>query len=84
MARVDRQGEDQSSEVKHVLGDLSCVAKGAAVIVRFGSQCYQAKITDVLEWKPPKKHRVRIPACVNNLHRAAQRRSKVQRAAKSS
>ena len=43
--------------VKHVLGELNSAAEGTEVLVKFGSRCYRAIITDLLEWQPPKRHR---------------------------
>ena len=43
--------------VKHKIGDLGEVEKDSAVTMRFNSCCYQARVVDLLDWKPPKQCR---------------------------
>ena len=39
---------------KHVIGNLGEVEKDSVVIMRFNSCCYQARVVDLLDWKPPR------------------------------
>ena len=40
--------------VKHVIGDIN---KDSVVTVKLNSRHYQAKVVDLLDWKPPKQRR---------------------------
>ena len=43
--------------VKHVIGDLGEVEKDSVVTMRFNSHHYQARVVNLLDWKPPEQHR---------------------------
>ena len=42
--------------VKHVIGNLGG-GKDSVVTVRLNSRRYQARVVDLLDWKPPEQHR---------------------------
>ena len=41
--------------IKHVIGDLG--DPGSVVTEKFNSRCYQAKVVDLLDWKPRKQRK---------------------------
>ena len=51
------KGQRNRVNVKHVIGDLVDLAKDSVVAVKFNSRRYQAKVVDLLDWKPPKQRK---------------------------
>ena len=51
------KGQKNRVNVKHVIGDLVDLAKDSVVAVKFNSRRYQAKVVDLLDWKPPKQRK---------------------------
>ena len=48
-------GKRHRINVKHIIGKLAEVAVGGEVVVKLNSQCYHAKIVDLLDWTPPER-----------------------------
>ena len=51
------KGKTNRVNIKHVIGDLGDLEKGSVVTVKFNSRRYQAKVVDLLDWKPPKQRK---------------------------
>ena len=51
------KGQKNCVNVKHVIGDLVDLAKDSVVAVKLNSRRYQAKVVDLLDWKPPKQRK---------------------------
>ena len=49
------KGKTNRVNIKHMIGDLGHLEKGTVVTVKFNSCRYQAKVVDLLDWKPPKQ-----------------------------
>ena len=41
--------------VKPLVGNLGALAEDTIVTVKFNSNCYQTRIVDLMDWKPPKQ-----------------------------
>ena len=51
------KGQKNRVNVKHMIGNLVDLAKDSVVAVKFNSCHYQAKVVDLLDWKPPKQRK---------------------------
>ena len=51
------KGKANRVNVKHVIGDLRDIEKECVVTVKLNSRRYQAKVLDLLDWKPPNQQR---------------------------
>ena len=54
VAGIERLRQDQIN-VKHIVGDLSEIDIGMAIVVRLNTRCYHAMLVDLMDWDPPKK-----------------------------